>query len=102
MRSFSWYLTWRGLNFSHYQDGSKFNSRRRKDCFNPRNFASDEFLSSETMGILGTGFRTVISVIFWEMLRTGWLLIQIQRYFCVVYDYAGKADLSKGYWNPER
>ena len=21
------------------------------------------------------------------------------KYFCVVYDYAGKADLSKGYWN---
>ena len=23
------------------------------------------------------------------------------KYFSVVYDYAGKADLSKGYWNPE-
>ena len=23
----------------------------------------------------------------------------IQRYFSAVYDYAGKADLSKGYWN---
>ena len=22
--------------------------------------------------------------------------------FCVVYDYAGKADLSKGFWNPKR
>ena len=22
--------------------------------------------------------------------------------FCVVYDYAGKADISKGYWNPKR
>ena len=21
---------------------------------------------------------------------------------CAVYDYAGKADLSKGYWNPKR
>ena len=23
----------------------------------------------------------------------------IERYFCAVYDNAGKADLSKGYWN---
>ena len=22
--------------------------------------------------------------------------------FCVVYDYVGKADFSKGYWNPKR
>ena len=22
--------------------------------------------------------------------------------FCVVYKYVGKADLSKGYWNPKR
>ena len=22
--------------------------------------------------------------------------------FCAVYNYAGKADLSKGYWNPKR
>ena len=28
--------------------------------------------------------------------------LQIQRYFCAVWDYAGKADLSKGYWNPKR
>ena len=26
----------------------------------------------------------------------------IPKYFCAVYDYAGKADLSKGYWNPKR
>ena len=25
-----------------------------------------------------------------------------QKYFCAVYDYMGKVDLSKGYWNPER
>jgi len=25
----------------------------------------------------------------------------IQRYFCTVYDYAGKADLSEGCWNPK-
>ena len=25
-----------------------------------------------------------------------------QKYFCTVYDYAGKADLNMGYWNPER
>ena len=24
------------------------------------------------------------------------------EYICAVYDYAGKADLSKGYWNPKR
>ena len=23
-------------------------------------------------------------------------------YFCTIYGYAGKADLSMGYWNPER
>ena len=26
----------------------------------------------------------------------------VQRYFCSVYDYVGKADVSKGYWNPKR
>ena len=26
----------------------------------------------------------------------------IPKYFCVVYDYAGKADLSKAYGNPKR
>jgi len=26
----------------------------------------------------------------------------IQQYFCVVYDYVGKADLSKGYQDPKR
>ena len=26
----------------------------------------------------------------------------IQRYFCTVYDYAVKVDLSKGYSNPKR
>ena len=26
----------------------------------------------------------------------------IRKYFCLVYDYAGKADLSKGYWKPKR
>ena len=30
-----------------------------------------------------------------------WCLL-IQKYFCAVYDYAGKADLSKSYWNPKR
>ena len=28
--------------------------------------------------------------------------ILIPKYFCVVNDYAGKAGLSKGYWNPKR
>ena len=26
----------------------------------------------------------------------------MKKYFCVVYDHVGKADLSKGYWNPKR
>ena len=26
----------------------------------------------------------------------------MKKYFCAVYDYAGKADLSNGYWNPKR
>ena len=26
----------------------------------------------------------------------------IPKYFCVVYNYAGKADLSKAYWNSKR
>ena len=26
----------------------------------------------------------------------------IPKYFCAVYDYARKADLSKAYWNPKR
>lgn len=32
-RSFSWYLTWKGLSSSLYQDGSKCNWRRKRDCF---------------------------------------------------------------------
>ena len=26
----------------------------------------------------------------------------IQQYFCAVYDFAGEADVSKGYWSPHR
>jgi len=26
----------------------------------------------------------------------------LQRYFCTVYDYAGKADRNKGCWDPKR
>ena len=26
----------------------------------------------------------------------------MSKYFCAVFDYAGKADLSKGYLNPKR
>ena len=26
----------------------------------------------------------------------------MQKYFCAVYVYEGKAELSKGYWNPKR
>ena len=31
-----------------------------------------------------------------------WLSVVIPKYFCVVYDHAGKADPSKGYGNPKR
>ena len=34
--------------------------------------------------------------------KTSRMAPQIQKYFCTVYDYAGKADRSMGYWNPER
>ena len=30
------------------------------------------------------------------------LLHVIQKYFCAVYDFAAKADLSKGHWYPKR
>ena len=30
-----------------------------------------------------------------------WCLLK-QRYFCAVYNYAGKADLGRGYWYPRR
>ena len=26
----------------------------------------------------------------------------IPKYFCAVYDYVGRTDLSKAYWNPKR
>ena len=26
----------------------------------------------------------------------------IKKHFCAAYDYAGKVDLSKAYWNPKR
>ena len=26
----------------------------------------------------------------------------MQKYFCTVYDYVGKAELNMGYWDPER
>lgn len=28
-------------------------------------------------------------------------MLIIKKYFCAVNDYAGKADLSKAYWNPK-
>ena len=28
--------------------------------------------------------------------------VLIQKYFCMVYDYLGNTNLSKGYWNPKR
>ena len=31
----------------------------------------------------------------------GWCLLK-PKYFCTVDDYAEKADISKGYWNPKR
>ena len=30
------------------------------------------------------------------------ICLLLQRYFCMVYDYVGKAGLSKGYVNPKR
>ena len=40
------------------------------------------------------------------MARESWVslgrCLLIQRYFCAVYYYGVKADLSKGYWNPKR
>ena len=29
------------------------------------------------------------------------LILLIQMYFCKLYDYGKKADLSKSYWNPK-
>ena len=36
----------------------------------------------------------------WNRIEEGCLLIE--KYFCVVYDYAGKVNISKGFWNQER
>ena len=36
------------------------------------------------------------------LIRTVPLLLNIQRYFCMVYEYTEKADLSKRYWNPTK
>ena len=36
------------------------------------------------------------------ILKLSGCCLLMQKYFCAVYDYAGKADLSKGYWNPKR
>ena len=33
---------------------------------------------------------------------TGGRCLLIQEYFGALHDYTGKADLSKGYWNPKR
>ena len=38
--------------------------------------------------------------ISYASLRAVYLLIQ--KYFCIVYDFAGKEDLDIDYWNPER
>ena len=39
---------------------------------------------------------TLFIIVIYSMTYLGRCLL-IQRYFCAVYDYAGKADLSKGY-----
>ena len=43
--------------------------------------------------------RTVLRVPSASVLRT---VPTNKEVFCAVYVYAGKADLSKGYWNPKR
>ena len=37
-----------------------------------------------------------------EIPRGRGVCLLIQQYFCAVYDYVEKADLSKGYQNPKR
>ena len=44
---------------------------------------------------------TSIILLIDQFLDKGRCLL-IPKYFCAVYDYAGKGDLSKGYWNPKR
>ena len=39
--------------------------------------------------------------LFFQIINYGRCLL-IPKYFCAVCDYAGRADLSKGYWNPKR
>ena len=50
------------------------------------------------MGLAGTvGSGDKILDVQFCLCQTRYLLLQ--KYFCTVYDYVGKADLSKGYWN---
>ena len=44
-------------------------------------------------------FASQAKIIF-NVIKGRWLLMQ--RYFCAVYDHAGKVDFSKGGWNPKR
>ena len=37
------------------------------------------------------------SCCFIIIIKSFWSCLLIQKYFCAVYDYAGKADISKGY-----
>ena len=48
------------------------------------------------------GYRNTVVVGIQLLLDNLGRCLLRQRYFYVVYDYEGKADLSKGYWNPER
>ena len=46
--------------------------------------------------------REINLALFYCFIYTCIDLLIIKKYFCAVYNYAGKADLSKAYWNPKR
>ena len=45
--------------------------------------------------------RTLLAVTYYFLFLKGRCLL-IPKYFGADYDYAGKADLTKDYWNPKR
>ena len=73
--------------------------------------SSDEVLSIFLLGAIKILLRPLMEDILklcsnWSLgssrIQFSLEIIQLQKYFCTVYDYAGKAGLCKGYWNPER
>ena len=61
------------------------------------------------MNVGSCGLHVVYGAFKYGVTATDWKLdsglrkcLLIPKYFCAVYDYAGKTDLSKGYWNPKR